>query len=307
MTTPVFYVGNTSPAYTDVIRSAGVPVALPSGTAVKFRMRSTVTPDVLKVDADAVVDDGPTGRVHYDWAAGDLDTAGDYYTWWHITWPGGRTQDSASSLLVVSDPTKLDSPDELLTLADLRQDLSIDENDRSGNERARDLIRDVTAAIKDYCGAEFTPRSTGLTRTFVWDGYGAAVHLAPYSLRGATAISLDADTPSPVTLVASTDYWYDLDPDGVTQYIEMGLYRLPRYLPRKRRIVAVTGDWGYPQVPQLVRRAALVTAKAWYSPGAAQISIAPEGATAGAGATPVYDIPYAAQRLLTNWKPSGVA
>ncbi len=47
---------------------------------------------VPKVDAEAVVVDGATGSVRYDWADGDTDTEGTYDAEWEITYGDGRKQ-----------------------------------------------------------------------------------------------------------------------------------------------------------------------------------------------------------------------
>jgi hypothetical protein len=46
---------------------------------------------VPKVDAPAVVIDGPGGIVEYAWQAADVDTAAEYLNEWVVTWPGGGT------------------------------------------------------------------------------------------------------------------------------------------------------------------------------------------------------------------------
>src|SRR4051794_37542646 len=81
--TPVWSVGNRNPSITETITSGGSPVNLASAT-VKFKMRA-LNSSILKVDAAAVVVTPASGTVRYDWAAADVDTAGNYLVWWEVT------------------------------------------------------------------------------------------------------------------------------------------------------------------------------------------------------------------------------
>lgn len=65
-------------------------VSLATAT-VKFIM-TLKGASVPKVDAAAVVVDGATGSVRYDWGATDTDTAGTYDAEWEITYADGRKQ-----------------------------------------------------------------------------------------------------------------------------------------------------------------------------------------------------------------------
>lgn len=95
--TLVFWVGNRSPAITQVISADGTPVNL-SGATVVFRMRPVGSSD-LKVDAAAAfVTDGTDGQVKYEWAALDVDTAGNYLVWWVVT-QSGETQDVSEAVI----------------------------------------------------------------------------------------------------------------------------------------------------------------------------------------------------------------
>jgi hypothetical protein len=70
--------GDLKPRLEAILQDAlGNAVPIPEGATVEFHMR---LPDstVLKVNAEAVVDDAPGGQVAYNWIAGDTDTEGDY-------------------------------------------------------------------------------------------------------------------------------------------------------------------------------------------------------------------------------------
>ena len=78
---------DTAPSYA-VLLDTGVSLAT---ATVKFIMtlKGETTP---KVDAAALVIDGPTGSVRYDWVAGDTDEEGIYDAEWEITYANGRKQ-----------------------------------------------------------------------------------------------------------------------------------------------------------------------------------------------------------------------
>lgn len=94
----VWQVGNRNPSITEnIVDTAGAPIDL-TGATVKFKMRA-VGSSTLKVNASATIVGSPTlGNVRYDWAAPDVDTAGDYLAWWEVT-SGGKTQDVMEAII----------------------------------------------------------------------------------------------------------------------------------------------------------------------------------------------------------------
>lgn len=80
--------GDTGPAITATLTdAAGAPVPL-AGAAVRFRMRAVVGGTTV-VDRAAEILDAPTGRVRYQWQAGDTDAAGEYLAGFAVTFGSG--------------------------------------------------------------------------------------------------------------------------------------------------------------------------------------------------------------------------
>lgn len=253
--------GNRLPSLTDTIKSGGVAVDLTSST-VKLRMR-LATSATLKVDTAAVIVTPLAGTVRYDWAAIDVDTAGEYMAWWQIT-TAGKTQETSEFEIEVLDHAPQSAS--LCTLADVRDELETPDNQRTRDEKILGLIPAVSAQIIREYGREFAPATTSAVRTFPWDPSTTICDLDPYDLRTVTLLRLNPEETSPVTL-SSADYLlfpYG-DPDGVATSLRFSSYLVARsnqYFRFGFVTVEITGAWGWASVPPEVNRAAALTVAA---------------------------------------------
>ncbi len=67
------------------------PIAVNPGDSVRFRMKSQVPGLADSVAFDGSTDDGPLGKVRYDWQPGDTDTPGLFDAEFVIEREGGGT------------------------------------------------------------------------------------------------------------------------------------------------------------------------------------------------------------------------
>lgn len=92
MSHETFYIkrDDTSPLFRAILKDGDGVVVDVTGATVRFHMKDQS--GAIKVDAAAVVNDGPTGDVQYAWAVGDTDTAGFYDSEFEVTYSGGRVE-----------------------------------------------------------------------------------------------------------------------------------------------------------------------------------------------------------------------
>lgn len=67
----------------------GVPLNLPVGTSVRFHMGKTLRGGASLIRTGQLID-GPTGRISYQWQAGDTGVAGGFLAEFQLTLPDGR-------------------------------------------------------------------------------------------------------------------------------------------------------------------------------------------------------------------------
>lgn len=196
-------------------------------------------------------------------------TAGTYI----VIWDDGTTFESEELFVTSTAPTTtflapLPAAD-LCTLEDVRAELQKPEGDLAADLILAATVTRASQAIMRYTEREFAPATDDATRTFELDDqwWDTFLSLAPYDLRGAPAtVKIDTDISAGVSLTAQE---YRLFPRPARD----GVYSSIRLRPQNfgtsdwfgdLRELQITGDWGFPSVPEDVRHAATVTAADWY-------------------------------------------
>lgn len=195
---------------------------------------------------------------------------------------------------------------DLCTLADVRAAEEAPSPDTSRDGLISSLITAASAAIIDEVDREFAPATNGLTRRFPVDSW--TLSLAPYDLRAATLVVLSPESSSPTTLSPTTDY--ELRPPSAPSGIYTSI-RFSGYLGNLltsdtafrmgHSIVDITGNWGFPAIPENVRRACVLTVLAWIRRDISALGLSNEFDTQVQQPT-AFGIPYEARRLLTPFK-----
>jgi len=306
-----------APAVEDTIRIDGDPVAL---DAVTFRMRPE-SGSTLVVDSVASLVDAPTGSVRYDWAAGDTDTPGDYLAWWHATPTGMEPQDTAEfSVRVLEHAPQAWA---LCSLADVREALELDDDERTRDDLIRTRIESASALIVGETGREFT--STGMlgaevTRRFPVDAQSYRNRKGGYlvnfgdacELRVAKTVTLNSETTSPTVL---DPIQFQLWPARLRNGNALGIIvRGDVNLGTSTTMqwwgfasLDIEGEWGFAAVPPEIRDLTVDTVGYWLRRDIAQIGYAEGGAEAtqfaprGPGG---FDLPLFAKRRLLRWRRS---
>lgn len=142
--------GNRSPSLTDTISIDGVPFDLTSST-VKLKMRAEGS-STLKVDTAATIVTPAAGTVRYDWAALDVDTAGDFLFWWEVT-TAGKTQDTPEFEIVFLEHAPL-APDIYVQVEEFKSTLTLT-GTTFGDEDVRIALRAASRAIDEIAGRRF--------------------------------------------------------------------------------------------------------------------------------------------------------
>lgn len=155
----------------------------------------------------------------------------------------------------------------LCTRNDVRAFLQKSTTDTGQDALIDALIPRASEAVMHFTERELAPATDGATREFTVERSDGEllVDLAPYDLRAVTQVAIDTDTTSPYVL--SVDE-YRLRPkpapDGVYQRLELFPFGLSisRVVWRQRE-VRVTGNWGWPAVPDIAMQATIVTVATW--------------------------------------------
>jgi hypothetical protein len=186
----VYWVNDRDPSISDQITVNDVPVDLSAKTVV-FKMRP-VGSTTTKVSQPVTFKDA-SGNWRYDWAAGDLDTAGQYLVWVEVT-TGAKPQTLWESLIEVRAHGPLSNG--YIELEELKSSTEL----TSTSFADQDLQRAIVAASRSVdleTGRRFWPDTTDQTRYYTPDGQ--------------QTIQVD-------DLISLTSLGTDTDDDGVAEY-----------------------------------------------------------------------------------------
>jgi len=155
---------------------------------------------------------------------------------------------------------------DLTTLAQVRAEQQKPSANTDQDAIISALITQASAAIIRWTEREFAPITMGLTRTFEWPWESALVSFAPFDLATLTSVHVDTDIVVGGSLIPATDYrpWPANAKDGVYTGLRLRplVFNTGRVMFPERQ-VQVTGDWGFPTIPDAVRRACIITVNEW--------------------------------------------
>lgn len=257
------FLNNRSPSLTDTIRVDGAAFPLTTST-VKLRMRAAAS-STLKVDTAATVVSAPAGTVRYDWAALDVDTAGEYVAWWRVTLPSGFVQETPTFAVTVTDPASLTQPPDLCTVADVKQ--AMETSSGAADPLIQMMISAASVMIPNKYQRDFAPRTA---QTYTFKVFGFSVDLSPHDLRSATTVTLDPNG-TPVVLAATQ---YRLAPSGAESnlgtFTNVQLSRVQNLYSTGVTYfgyseLGILGNWGPTAIPADVTRACALTVASWLS------------------------------------------
>lgn len=162
------------------------------------------------------------------------------------------------------------------TLDDLLATMSVAPADADAQALLDDLLEDASASITEMCGRSFYLSGTE-TRTFnvvkrnatlLSDALSYPVDIISLSL-----VELAWQTGDTFSTVASGSNGYSLSPeypDTGWPYQDILLSNIPTdflAFPYGQGVVRLTGIFGWPVVPNLVKRATIDLAREWYRQG----------------------------------------
>lgn len=170
---------------------------------------------------------------------------------------------------------------DLITLEELRTALGIDPTDTRRDDQYGQAITFASLAIRNYTGRDFGTGAVDEERTFEYDNSGyldiddaQTITTVKMTTYGFPDSLLDASqwVAMPQKRDDSPVYWYMILPGGYAYGSpEMGftrnldvVYAEGRF-PTLPRLVKVTGTWGWPDVPDDVKQAAIWTVQEWTS------------------------------------------
>lgn len=255
--------GNLSPSVADTISIDGVPFDL-TGCSVTFNMRPSNSSTVVVTGA-AVIVDALTGEVRYDWNTGDTDVEGQYAFWFDVTLPSTEVSSTPEEDLQIVDHTP--SASALCTIQDVHLAMEIPTTDTSLDNIISEYIDEASATIMKATRREFAPVTTATRRFKITSNRSHRVVFNPYDLQSLTELLVNSDQPQGA-VITSDDYVLEPFPNNEGVYTALVISPwIPIVSPRQLKFgyayCDITGTWGFPSVPEQVKRAAVITVRTW--------------------------------------------
>lgn len=196
---PVWMVGDRNPSITETITVDGVPFDLSSST-VQFKMRA-IGSSTLKVNASATIVSAPAGTVRYDWAALDVDTAGQYLVWWDVT-TSGKVQSVGEALIEFR--AHAPATNVYCELEQLKSTLSLSGTNFGDLDLSASILA-ASRAVDSLCDRRFWKNTVDETRYYT---PSSAALVATDDIVSLTTLKTDADGDGTFeqTWVANTQY-----------------------------------------------------------------------------------------------------
>lgn len=240
--------------------------------------------DILNPSDVVVVNDAtPTresqGSFFYDFAIPSNAPLGAWTARFSGTVDGGLVSGDEPFTVLAPGSVGIGVP-WLVQLAEVKTALDIDPTDNRRDELLTAAITDASQAIINYTDRDFGSGNVTEERSFAYDGSGyldiddaSALTAVKFAVPNATDITLTPDewTPQPQRSSRLPVYYYLILPLSYPNLpsAELGFtYNYDRYVlehgrPIMPQIVKVTGTWGWPNVPDDVKRATIWTISAW--------------------------------------------
>lgn len=252
----VWYLNDRNPSITETITVDGVPFDLSSST-VKLKMRA-VGSSTLKVDAAAVIVSAPAGTVRYDWAAADVDTAGQYLVWWEVT-TSGKVQAVSEALIEIREHAPLTHV--YVELEEMRQFLSM--SGTYADPTFRRAVMAASRAIDGLCDRRFWKDTDANQVRYYTPSSSGLVVIDDLTTMTSLQVDQGGDGTFEETWTADTEYV--LEPLNAAAdsrpYTRVEAHPAgAKWFPGYPRSVKVTGRFGWPAVPAEVVQATSILA-----------------------------------------------
>jgi len=197
---------------------------------------------------------------------------------------------------------------DLITLAELK--VALETTSTASDAALAQLITQASSALADFAGREYVGPVAAEARLFSVDGWDTDYGIPVGDLRTAAGITAAA-------LIAADGTSTALTP--ATALSALPLYR-PAGSPAERvrfaggttpasgSTLSITALWGWPEVPEYVKRAAILTVNAWSrrSPAAWDAVEAEDGRMLYPSSPDGWALPMAAKQLLSRDRRRGI-